>query len=591
MLGMLVGYARMVTTDPNPNGFNDAIDQALADPEPLSLLMMASTVIAGMEGVDERDSRLHGEEHVGAIALVELCDTLLADGSPQTAALARVIGEIAGDDVLRERIRRILIERRAKIPGWVQRLGDAHVYGALEMVDVLGDGQNVVVAVQLPGRHALNLVVYIDHNVGTLVKDAYVVPGTLVQLRDAWNAAHMAHPEMAIGSSPIMEPSLADARARIETAIVRGRQIIPPFETETWPASRAIVEWALRMMPAGGTSFDYPEFSDDDLDNIANDFFASEFGQKFEENDENWDVVDFLLEFGRASSPGDPLRWSGVAVEIVLMSWIPRTVVADEEMLRTVPDILRALIRFGHSVRGVPRELTPDTLTAVDTWEGPYLDSVAGLREHTTGDDFGDDGLPTSGMTETEYRVVALDMLGTSVGGHEVLKNLSVEPLPDEPFDWSVVPDDLAEKVADILRLVDDCADALFDQEFRTACRRFFSRVVAAEPKLFRGRAGAASHAAGVLRAIQRANDDLYLDVAVNHSAHRVVPAREIYARLGATSDSSIRAATMRTALGIYDPNYVSGLLSADYLTSVTRRAVIDAREDHLAALETLTRL
>jgi hypothetical protein len=573
-----------VTTNPNPNGFNDAIDQALADPEPLSLLMMASTVIAGMEDLDEHDSPVPGEKRVGTSALVEFCDTLLSDGSTQTAALARVIGEIAGDDVMRERIRRELVERRARVPGWVQRLGDTHVYGAIEMVDVLGDGQNVVVAVQLPGRHSINLVVYIDHNVGTLVKDAYVVPCTLAQMRDAWNAAHLAHPEMAIGSSPIMEPPLADARARIDAAILRGRQTIPPFETETWPACRAIVEWALRMMPAGGTSFEIQEFSDTDLGAIAEDFFASRFGREFDDNGENWDVLDLLLEFGRASASGDPLRWSGVAVEIVLVDWIPRTVIASKSMLRRVPELLRPLIEYSHSVRKIPRELTADTLTAVDKWKGPYFDIVAALREpQTSGAD--DDQLSTFGITETEYRIIALDMLETSVGGKGVLQNLSVEPLPDEPFNWAPVPGDIADKVGGVLRLVDSGADALFDDEFRTASRRFLSRVAAADPGLFRGRAGVASHAAGILRAIQRANDDLYLDVAINHSGHRVVPAREIYAHLGATSDSSTRAAMMRSALGIFDPNYVSGLLSVDYLTSMTRRAIVDARDDHVARL------
>ena len=57
------------------------------------------------------------------------------------------------------------------------------MYRAQEMVHVLGDGDNVHVAVRFAGGAELTAVVYIDHNMGTLVKDAFVVPESLADAR------------------------------------------------------------------------------------------------------------------------------------------------------------------------------------------------------------------------------------------------------------------------------------------------------------------------------------------------------------------------------------------------------------------------
>ena len=46
---------------------------------------------------------------------------------------------------------------------------------------VLGDGDNVLLGVRLAG-HELTAVVYIDHNVGTVVKDAFPVPGSVTDV-------------------------------------------------------------------------------------------------------------------------------------------------------------------------------------------------------------------------------------------------------------------------------------------------------------------------------------------------------------------------------------------------------------------------
>ena len=77
------------------------------------------------------------------------------------------------------------------------------MYRAQEMVHVLGDGDNVHLAVRFAGGAELTAVVYIDHNMGTLVKDAFVVPESMAAL-EALMRAKVDDPDTcgAISTSP-----------------------------------------------------------------------------------------------------------------------------------------------------------------------------------------------------------------------------------------------------------------------------------------------------------------------------------------------------------------------------------------------------
>jgi hypothetical protein len=88
-----------------------------------------------------------------------------------------VIAEMAGDDdVLRARIRRELAARPKPELAWLAQLSETSTYRAVRMSHVLSDGDNIMLGARLPGGRELTCVVYIDHNLGTLVKDAFVVP-------------------------------------------------------------------------------------------------------------------------------------------------------------------------------------------------------------------------------------------------------------------------------------------------------------------------------------------------------------------------------------------------------------------------------
>jgi hypothetical protein len=238
---------------------------------------------------------------------------------------------------------------------------------------VLGDGENIVLGVRLAGGYELCTAVYVDHNLGTLVADAYVVPGRLPELLDLMRGS-TDDPDTTLTD---LDP--ADARARITEALELSDMTVPPIETDTWPACRPLVEWAVGLLPARGTGYQRPEWTHEDRQALADRFFGSPFSAGLDDDDRR-DLLDSLLWFGIDHGPGDPLRWSPVAVEILLADWFPRKIIDAGPHLTQAPDLLRAFIRFSHAERGIRDELTEETLAAVDEYEPEYQATIRTQR-------------------------------------------------------------------------------------------------------------------------------------------------------------------------------------------------------------------
>lgn len=156
------------------------------------------------------------------------------------------MSDMAGDDlVLRQRIRRELAERPNTGPAWLTTLSQTETYRAVLMSHVLGDGNDIMLGARLPDGREFTCLVFIDHNVGNLVNDAFVIsePISTVVARSQ---------ERADDPDTRWEDiSLADARSWVGAAIQRGAITIPPSESDTWPACRALVEWVIRWATRG----------------------------------------------------------------------------------------------------------------------------------------------------------------------------------------------------------------------------------------------------------------------------------------------------------------------------------------------------
>lgn len=451
---------------PNTTALIAAVDETLVGPAPQMLLVMASTLVESVapHGSSRGQTGLGVGSPGGALA--DLVKVLLTDGSPQGAALARAVSEIAANDAVRDGTRRSLGVLRLAVPDWLYEMGHARVDGVLEIYDTLAGTRTFVIGIELRGAPNLCLVVIVDFSAGPRLIDVYVLAASVEQVRNSWTDASSALADDGSEMAWMDYPSLAEAQSVLRDAIAGDS--VEPLTTDTWPASRPFVDWAMSLTDVGSDSED--GMTQLEYHTMVLAMLSSSLG------------VD---EFG-----------------------------VDE---------------FGVDERGA--------------------------------DNFGVD----------------------EVGADRIRQPFSTAPLPNEEFDWTLVPAAVRTRTTEVLLLVDACADALFNTEFRTACRRYLARVAAADGGRIINRAGAVSTAAAIVWNIHRANHDLVSD------RMPTVTAKAISAYLGAKSSPTSRAESIRNALGIYDSHYVNGLQSSDYLTSVTRTAVQQERNTHRAAIIDLT--
>lgn len=239
------------------------VREALRASHPLGLLSLASSLLTVVDP-RQADPFTDRSQTAGGPSREELLNSFLEVRLPETCALLGAIAELTDDEVEQRRIRRELTDRPHKPPRWLRRLAPPRVLRALEMSHILGDGDNVLLDVRTGNDDALTVLVYIDHNMGTLVKDAFVVDEPLAALEEQFRQLSADEPDTTFA-----ELDLADARARIGEAIELTAITYPPLETETWPACRPLVEWVLRHLPEGGTGYVRPDWPEETREQLV----------------------------------------------------------------------------------------------------------------------------------------------------------------------------------------------------------------------------------------------------------------------------------------------------------------------------------
>lgn len=543
------------------------VRRAMADPDPLHLLSLVSTLMCLTD--PRRDHPLAGPEEKTSIRRDELVGTFIGVVRPETSALLAVFAAMIGDDdVLRARICREIAARPRLEPQWLNDLGAVRINRAMVMGHVLGDGDNILLGVDLSGGREFTCTVYVDHNLGTLVKDAFTIsePFTTVLAK---------YREVNDDPDTTWEDvTFADARVRIEEAIDLAAITWPPFETESWPSCRALIEWLIRDLPGAGVGWVRQQWDEQALADLAEEFFRSRAASGLGDADPRG-LLESLLWFATDYSTGDPLRWSPVKVELLLADWLPRKVLAPAEYLGLAPELLRAFIAFAHGKAGIRADLTNEALAAVDHWEPEFHRVIRSPRPQGADALLAALGLGDDAEDELDRSVadIMLEHLEGEVGGEAALGELDDRPLPDEPFCWAGIDPDIAQRVGEVLELIDRCCDDLLDAEYRTACRRLLARL-AAPPEAFRRKGKPQTAAAAVVWIIGKVND-LF--------RHGNLQVNELMSYFGLTGSVSQRAETlMRTAGFDYAP-YDLSLGSPEYLASPTRRRIIALRDRYLS--------
>lgn len=204
------------------------VRRVLEDPNPLSMLSFVSTLLCITDSRqripfgEPADSRPAGPSRENLVGM------FLDVPTPETSALLAVVAELAGDDdLLPVRIRRELAARPDIEPTWLTQLSRAQTYRAVRMSHILGDGDNVMLGTRLPGGDEFTCIVYIDHNLGTLVKDAFFIPEPIENIVAGYHAV-TDDPDTRWEDIPLADARIHRCRDRTcgnHVAPVRVRQL------------------------------------------------------------------------------------------------------------------------------------------------------------------------------------------------------------------------------------------------------------------------------------------------------------------------------------------------------------------------------
>ncbi len=542
----------------------DSIRFALSSDHPLPLLLLAAGLV---EATDGRNRNPFDPAGPDVPETAELIESFIDVDLPETTAVLTALTLLLEDRPGASSIARELRRRTHRLPSWLTNMTPLRVIRVMATTHPFHDGENVLVEVLTENGHGFTIVVYIDHNLGTLIKDAFVIPTDIDAVR-AILLDTVNDPEV------VMAPlDAADARARIEEAADRASRTFPPFESETWPLCRPLVEWVTRFLPGDGNGYPFTEWGDAARRDIERRFLASPHSAGLDA--EQHDLVDPLLWFGCDYGIGEPLNWSPTRVEIFLLDWVPRKLLLDQRELRKIPALLRAFVTFGHAEIELRDDLTAETLRAIDHFEPEYQAAITdphprGMLALLAGAGIID--------IDADSEWDPLEHLDRRVGGRGALDVLHNRPLPDEAFRWEGIPEDVHPTVADVLERCDPFCDRWLDVEHRTAVRRLLAMVAAEDPGVFRGSGRVDTAAAALCWIVGKANGVF----DQGWGGHGSMLVKDLMGWFGLTGSPSNRAARMLRAVGVEDRWFTiwNALGHADLLVSLERAAILTHREE-----------
>jgi hypothetical protein len=303
---MLAGVAQLAASD---------ADQPV---DALDAEQWASTILGMMHaaplppGEDVADTFLPGFmsalEGLGTRKALATLRALAAVSAPDYAAAASAAADRLASTGLRE-------------PGWAADLGGAQpTAAALMYEEAFDDGMSIMVEFTAPNVETHTIGVYIDHNLGGLVKDVFLA-GPLSEVRAQMRSTAPNQVGLAIRDLPLDE-----ARARAEAAFdMLDHTWGAPVDEDVGPM-RALIEARLRLLPEGlEVPDDYVEITPEEREALLEDFLSSPEGRRWRGNEDAEDVAQLAIDFGAGYNHGGPLRWSPVVVEIFMTGWRERS--------------------------------------------------------------------------------------------------------------------------------------------------------------------------------------------------------------------------------------------------------------------------
>jgi hypothetical protein len=345
--------------------------------DPLEAEMFASGIVSTWH----QDSAIEREE--AAVALAGLfAGHMASKRSPD--ALACLIAAAA---VAPEREAAVLAPAIARLhaagltdPAWKDSLRRVRFVEAWRSTDEYGDQDLVMAVFEHLGRPAHGVALLIDHNMGGMAKEV-LVTAEPAELRSDW---------VARAPTPIVPLTAQEAADRFATALVALDETFMPDLPDETRYLLPIASARMRALPRGVVA-EGLEVPHAERQAVIEGFLASpeagltgaaatRAGHRSRSRPGSEDaagnlrmLASYFVDFACDHGAGDPLRWSPIAVELILTDWFPRKVALEEAAAAAVPDALRRFARYAGRLKDLPEASVAETVTAVGKYESDYL--------------------------------------------------------------------------------------------------------------------------------------------------------------------------------------------------------------------------
>ena len=573
----------------------ETVAQAASMDSPTMLLDLASSLLAANEIAQQQSPDIPSIQELGM--------TMLDDIPAETEPLLRIWAEMLGDEIFRRRVHRQLSTTGSNsLPEWIRDAGLIRPSRASTIVSEVRIEETIFLEISTAGGPT-TLAVAVERSGSPFLEDAYLIDDAL----DSILADVAANPEL---TGDRVDLSLADAAARLSEAFDMGEHMYPPTETETWPGMRGLLEWMLRLLPTGGTGFDFQMWEPEDISEIVEDFLRSPHAAKLSEQESEHAHPLFELQANYGNN--DPLRWSGSFVTRLMCDLYPRKNIAPDDYMLLMPTTLSALVVYANERSGIDSSFTDNCLAAIETNRSRYQELVTGGHRGdsgilsagppfpgtgpgipSTGPPFPGVGPPVPGTGPDEYLSelltdlenpdsmigrILLDSCAEAAGGYDALRSLDTEPLPAEELDTSGVAEDIIDRLQSLETATLKTAEEIFGEpELATVTLRLLTQIARADREIFRRRFADRTVIAALFW-ITAKNNDLFPRPGGNPTA---VTIGGLQKRLGVSTSPKAKATTLLSAIG-YELNDFSEVALGDqrYLISSYRRKIITTRDE-----------
>ena len=264
-----------------------------------------------------------------------------------------------------------LLAAGVRPPGWADAIVEPEILGVAAMREgIYDDGITILIEARHDGDEPHTVGVYIDHNLGGLAKD--ILMAESIASVAAIVAAEADRHEIRVEP---MDPG--EACERIHDAIEYTDTCFDAPVGEDFQALRALALLRAADLPGpfpGGVG--EPEISAAERDALRDDLLAAPEGKNLAPDSDVAFVASLAIDYACDYPTGGPLRWSPVGVELFMVDWLPRKVLADRATFEAVPAALEAWVRYAGRRRGIPGWAIEETVASIGEWTSELLDRI-----------------------------------------------------------------------------------------------------------------------------------------------------------------------------------------------------------------------